>query len=93
MVVEGRRRAVSIVCLLTGAAGGTSSLRSRFEHMARSAEEESRRKAEEERARRAQENRLAREQVSQSCLAMSSKTRDTDFSSGPCSSMSFYLAS
>uniref|UniRef100_A0A8D2QVK0 Hematopoietic lineage cell-specific protein n=1 Tax=Zosterops lateralis melanops TaxID=1220523 RepID=A0A8D2QVK0_ZOSLA len=47
---------------LEAAAGGTSSLRSRFEHMARSAEEESRRKAEEERARWAQENRLAREQ-------------------------------
>ncbi|XP_032915016.1 hematopoietic lineage cell-specific protein-like isoform X2 [Catharus ustulatus] len=38
--------------LEAGASSGTSSLRSRFEHMAKSAEEESRRQAEEERARR-----------------------------------------
>ncbi|NXP41949.1 HCLS1 protein, partial [Leiothrix lutea] len=57
--------------LEAGASSGTSSLRSRFEHMARSAEEESRRKAEEERVRRAREPRRAQEQVSQSCLAIS----------------------
>ncbi|NXM20648.1 HCLS1 protein, partial [Ploceus nigricollis] len=56
--------------LEAGASSGTSSLRSRFEHMAKSAEEESRRQAEEERARRqAREHRLARQQVSQGCLS------------------------
>ncbi|NXH69516.1 HCLS1 protein, partial [Hydrobates tethys] len=44
--------------LEAGASSGTSSLRSRFENMAKSAEEESRRQAEEERVRR-----QAREQV------------------------------
>lgn len=93
-VVEGRRRAGSISCLLTGASSGTSSLRLRFEHMAQSAEEESRRQAEEERLRRqAWEQRLAQQQVSQDCLTVSSKTCDTDFSSEPCSSVSFCLVS
>lgn len=93
-VVEGRRRAGSISCLLTGASSGTSSLRSRFEHMAKLAEEESRRQAEEERVRRqAREHQVAQQQVSQGCLAVSSKTHDTDFSSEPGSSMSFCLVS
>ncbi|RMB90175.1 hypothetical protein DUI87_33444 [Hirundo rustica rustica] len=49
--------------LEAGASSGTSSLRSRFEHMAKSAEEESRRQAEEERVRRqAREHRAARQQ-------------------------------
>ncbi|NWZ45797.1 HCLS1 protein, partial [Brachypodius atriceps] len=56
---------------LEAASSGTSSLRSRFEHMARSAEEESRRQAEEERVRQlAREQRLARHQVSQDCPAV-----------------------
>ncbi|NXB00297.1 HCLS1 protein, partial [Cnemophilus loriae] len=57
--------------LEAGASSGTSSLRSRFEHMARSAEEESRRQAEEERVRRqAREDQVARQQVSQGWLAV-----------------------
>ncbi|NWR48083.1 HCLS1 protein, partial [Regulus satrapa] len=51
---------------LEAASSGTSSLRSRFEHMAKSAEEESRRQA--------QERRVAGQQVSQGCLALPSKT-------------------
>ncbi|NXU17975.1 HCLS1 protein, partial [Pardalotus punctatus] len=46
---------------LEAASSGTSSLRSQFEHMAKSAEEESRRQA--------REHRLARQQVSQGHLA------------------------
>lgn len=61
--------------------------------MAKSAEEESRRQAEEERVRRqAREHRVARQQVSKGCLAVSSKTHDTDFSSEPCSSMSHLVS-
>ncbi|NXN80376.1 HCLS1 protein, partial [Bombycilla garrulus] len=57
--------------LEAGASSGTSSLRSRFEHMAKSAEEESRRQAEEERVRRqAREHRVAQQQVSQGCLVI-----------------------
>ncbi|NWH98356.1 HCLS1 protein, partial [Tichodroma muraria] len=56
---------------LEAASSGTSSLRSRFEHMARLAEEEKRRQAEEEWVRRrAQEHRVPRQQVSQGCLPM-----------------------
>ncbi|NXW78947.1 HCLS1 protein, partial [Hirundo rustica] len=56
---------------LEAASSGTSSLRSRFEHMAKSAEEESRRQAEEERVRRqAREHRAAQQQVSRGCLAL-----------------------
>lgn len=68
-VVEGRCRAGSIGCLLTGASSGTSSLRSRFEHMAKSAEEESRRQAEEERARQQPRGHpVPRQQVSRAVL-------------------------
>ncbi|XP_062348414.1 hematopoietic lineage cell-specific protein-like isoform X2 [Cinclus cinclus] len=49
--------------LEAGASSGTSSLRSRFEHMAKLAEEESRRQVEEERARRqAREHRESQQQ-------------------------------
>ncbi|RLV87432.1 hypothetical protein DV515_00015702 [Chloebia gouldiae] len=49
--------------LEAGASSGTSSLRSQFEHLAKSAEEESRRQAEEERVRRqAREHQLAQQQ-------------------------------
>ncbi|KAF1452934.1 Hematopoietic lineage cell-specific protein, partial [Spheniscus mendiculus] len=79
---------------LEAASSGTSSLRSRFENMAKSAEEESRRQAEEDRVRRqARECQAARRKVSHSHLAMSSKACKADFSSGPYSSMSFYLIS
>ncbi|KAM6100974.1 hematopoietic lineage cell-specific protein-like [Pterocles gutturalis] len=48
--------------LEAGASSGTSSLRSRFENMSKSAEEESRRQAEQERARRqAREHQAARQ--------------------------------
>ncbi|NXQ52959.1 HCLS1 protein, partial [Anthoscopus minutus] len=56
--------------LEAGASSGTSSLRSRFEHMARSAEEESRRQAGHERAGQAREHRATRQQVSRGCLAV-----------------------
>ncbi|NWI74133.1 HCLS1 protein, partial [Dryoscopus gambensis] len=57
--------------LEAGASSGTSSLRSRFEHMAKLSEEESRRQAEEERRRRqAREHQVAQHQVSQGCLAV-----------------------
>ncbi|NWX06261.1 HCLS1 protein, partial [Caloenas nicobarica] len=73
-----------------GASSGTSSLRSRFENMARSAEEESRRQAEEERARRqARERQAARRKVSRGHPAVSSKACQPRFSSGlaaPCPS-------
>ncbi|KAF1667925.1 Hematopoietic lineage cell-specific protein, partial [Aptenodytes patagonicus] len=79
---------------LEAASSGTSSLRSRFENMAKSAEEESRRQAEEDRVRRqARECQAARWKVSRSHLAMSSKACEAHFSSGPYSSMSFYLIS
>ncbi|NWV42893.1 HCLS1 protein, partial [Grantiella picta] len=56
---------------LEAASSGTSSLRSRFEHMAKLAEEESRRQTEEERVRRqAREHQVARQQVSQDCLSV-----------------------
>ncbi|NXY11698.1 HCLS1 protein, partial [Pteruthius melanotis] len=55
---------------LEAASSGTSSLRSRFEHLAKLAEEESSRQAEEERGRRqAREHQVAQQQVSQGCLA------------------------
>ncbi|NXT06677.1 HCLS1 protein, partial [Prunella fulvescens] len=55
---------------LEAASSGTSSLRLRFEHVAKSAEEESRRQAEEELMRQqAREHRMARQQVSQGSLA------------------------
>ncbi|NWT75233.1 HCLS1 protein, partial [Prunella himalayana] len=55
---------------LEAVSSGTSSLRLRFEHMAKSAEEESRRQAEEELVRQqAREHRMARQQVSQGSLA------------------------
>ncbi|NXJ99433.1 HCLS1 protein, partial [Corythaixoides concolor] len=77
---------------LEAASSGTSSLRSRFENMAKSAEEESRRQAEEGRARRqAQECQAARQKVSRGHLAMSSRADKADFSSGPCSLESFCL--
>ncbi|NXV92016.1 HCLS1 protein, partial [Calonectris borealis] len=79
---------------LETASSGTSSLRSRFENMAKSAKEESRRQAEEERVRRqARECQAAQQKVSHGHLAMSSKACEADFSSGPRSSMSFYLIS
>ncbi|NXO23131.1 HCLS1 protein, partial [Cisticola juncidis] len=57
--------------LEAGASSGTSSLRSRFEHMARSAEEGSSGQAEEERGRQqAREHRAPRQQVSHGCLAV-----------------------
>ncbi|NXW59758.1 HCLS1 protein, partial [Eurystomus gularis] len=60
--------------LEAGASSGTSSLRSRFENMAKSAEEESRRQAEEARVRRqARERQEAQRKVSHGRLAMSSK--------------------
>ncbi|KFQ88262.1 Hematopoietic lineage cell-specific protein, partial [Phoenicopterus ruber ruber] len=71
--------------LEAGASSGTSSLRSRFENMAKSAEEESRRQAEEDRVRQqARECQAARRKVSHGRLAMSSKACEADFSSGPC---------
>ncbi|KFQ54405.1 Hematopoietic lineage cell-specific protein, partial [Pelecanus crispus] len=74
--------------LEAGASSGTSSLRSQFENMAKSAEEESRRQAEENRLRRqARECQAARREVSHGHLAMSSKACKPNFSSGPCSSM------
>ncbi|NXN45909.1 HCLS1 protein, partial [Rhinoptilus africanus] len=77
-----------------GAASGTSSLRSRFENMAKSAEEESRRQAEEDRVRRqAQECQAARRKVSHGHLAISSEACKADFSSGSCIFVSFYLNS
>ncbi|KFP68143.1 Hematopoietic lineage cell-specific protein, partial [Cariama cristata] len=80
--------------LEAGASSGTSSLRSRFENMAKTAEEESRRQAEEDRVRRqARQCQVARQKVSHGHLAMSSKACEADFSSGLCSSMSFYLIS
>ncbi|NWW45116.1 HCLS1 protein, partial [Pedionomus torquatus] len=76
------------------ASSGTSSLRARFEHMAKSAEEENRRQAEEERARRqARERPAARRKVSHGQLAVSSKACQAAFSSGSCSYISFYLIS
>ncbi|NXF53369.1 HCLS1 protein, partial [Oceanites oceanicus] len=79
---------------LESASSGTSSLRSRFENMAKSAEEESRKQAEEERVRQqARECQAAQRKVSHGHLAVSSKACKADFSSGPCSSMSFYLIS
>ncbi|NWU52167.1 HCLS1 protein, partial [Dromas ardeola] len=76
------------------AASGTSSLRSRFENMAKSAEEESRRQAEEDRLRRqARECQAARRKVSHGHLAISSEACKADFSSASCSFMSFYLNS
>ncbi|KGL92501.1 Hematopoietic lineage cell-specific protein [Charadrius vociferus] len=78
--------------LEAGASSGTSSLRSRFENMAKSAEEESRRQAEEDRVRRqARECQVARRKVSHSHLPMSSEACEGDLSSGSCSSKSFYL--
>ncbi|NXL37812.1 HCLS1 protein, partial [Glaucidium brasilianum] len=72
---------------LEAASSGTSSLRSQFENMAKSAEEESRRQAEEDRARRqAQECQAARRKVSHGHLATSSKACKECFSSGLCSS-------
>ncbi|NWR39865.1 HCLS1 protein, partial [Tachuris rubrigastra] len=63
---------------LEAASSGTSSLRSRFEHMARSVEEESRRQAEEERLRRQPRQCPApRGQVSHGCTAVSSEARGT----------------
>ncbi|KFV45735.1 Hematopoietic lineage cell-specific protein, partial [Gavia stellata] len=80
--------------LEAGASSGTSSLRSRFENLAKSAEEESRRQAEEDRVRRqARECQAARRKGRHGHLAMPSKACEADFSSGPCSSMSFYLIS
>ncbi|NXN55666.1 HCLS1 protein, partial [Rynchops niger] len=77
-----------------GAASGTSSLRSRFENMAKSAEQESRRQAEEDRVRwQARECQAARRKVSHGCLAVSSEACKADFSLGSCSFMSFYLNS
>ncbi|NWR57475.1 HCLS1 protein, partial [Bucorvus abyssinicus] len=77
--------------LEAGASSGTSSLRSRFENMAKSAEEESRRQAEEERVRRqARECQAARQKVSHGHLAMSPKACEADSSSGPRCIMSFY---
>ncbi|NXP10532.1 HCLS1 protein, partial [Thinocorus orbignyianus] len=77
-----------------GTSSGTSSLRARFENMAKSAEEESRRQAEEERAKRqARECQAARWKVSHGHLAMSSKACKAGFSSGSCSSISIYLIS
>ncbi|KFO88382.1 Hematopoietic lineage cell-specific protein, partial [Buceros rhinoceros silvestris] len=77
--------------LEAGASSGTSSLRSRFENMAKSAEEESRRQAEGERVRRqARECQAARQKVSHGHLAMSPKACKADPSSGPCSSVSFF---
>ncbi|NXL05856.1 HCLS1 protein, partial [Mesembrinibis cayennensis] len=79
---------------LEAASSGTSSLRSRFENMAKSAEEESRRQAEEDRVRRqARERQAARRKVSCGHLAISSKACEANFSSGLCSSMSFCLIS
>ncbi|NXV24518.1 HCLS1 protein, partial [Cepphus grylle] len=70
------------------AASGTSSLRSRFENMAKSAEEESRRQAEEDRVRwQARECQAARQKVSHGHLAISSEACKADFSSGSCSFM------
>ncbi|NXA23934.1 HCLS1 protein, partial [Ibidorhyncha struthersii] len=77
---------------LEAASSGTSSLRSRFENMAKSAKEESRRQVEEDRVRRqARECQAARWKVRHSRLAISSEACEADFSSGSCSSMSFYL--
>lgn len=73
----------SSAVLSTGASSGTSSLRSRFENMARSAEEEGRRQAEEERARRQARQRQAWRKVSRGHPAVSSKAWQADFSSGP----------
>ncbi|NXC73903.1 HCLS1 protein, partial [Anhinga anhinga] len=74
---------------LEAASSGTSSLRSQFENMAKSAEEESRRQAEENRMRRqARECQVARQKVSHGHLAMSSKAWEANFSSGPGSSIS-----
>ncbi|KFZ62724.1 Hematopoietic lineage cell-specific protein, partial [Podiceps cristatus] len=71
--------------LEAGASSGTSSLRSRFENMAKSAEEESRRQAEEDRVRQqARECQVSRRKVSHGHLAMSSKACEAGFSSGPC---------
>ncbi|NWX52019.1 HCLS1 protein, partial [Steatornis caripensis] len=59
---------------LEAASSGTSSLRSRFENMAKSAEEESRKQAEADRVRRqTQECQVARWKVSHGHLVMSSK--------------------
>ncbi|NWQ93323.1 HCLS1 protein, partial [Burhinus bistriatus] len=78
--------------LEAGASSGTSSLRSRFENMAKSAEEESRRRAEEDRVRRqAREFQATRRKVSHGHLAISSEACEGDFSSWSCSSLSFYL--
>ncbi|NWU95570.1 HCLS1 protein, partial [Upupa epops] len=61
--------------LETGASSGTSSLRSRFESMAKAAEEESRRQAEEERVRRqARECQAAQRKVSRGHLAVLSES-------------------
>ncbi|KFQ21903.1 Hematopoietic lineage cell-specific protein, partial [Merops nubicus] len=79
--------------LEAGASSGTSSLRSRFESLAKAAEE-SRGQAEGERARRpARERQAARQEVSRAHLAVSPKAGEADFSSGPCSSTPFYLIS
>ncbi|NXG49034.1 HCLS1 protein, partial [Psilopogon haemacephalus] len=65
--------------LQEAASGGTSSLRSHFENMAKAAEEESRRQAQEERPRR----QAALPQVSSGCCAVASKTHGAGCSSGP----------
>ncbi|NXX64322.1 HCLS1 protein, partial [Scopus umbretta] len=76
---------------LEAASSGTSSLRSRFENMAKSSEEENRRQAEEDWVRRqARERQAARREVSHVHLAMYSKAREPNFSLEPRSSMPFY---